>query len=193
MQETFFPACVKNSYSTKGLCMKKLQQFLSFGKVVFTVTGTLITTTLFSNPVLAQFHGYFPGTMCQPIAITPYYLSILNIVYLPDGLINLSSSQTIGVTCPIPQRYPEDDAGGSKRSALIFVSKSNSQKLECDLYAQDPATGQAVYPGGSVTTNATGSSILIYTSPISKSATYNLQCELPPGSKILNYQLYEPQ
>ncbi len=163
--------------------MKRFQQFTSFGNAVFAITGTLMTTTLVSNPVLAQqFYGqpYFPGTMCQS-----YNGENLFTRYI-TGTFNNGNSSVV-VICPIPQRYPEDDAG-SKRSALIQVSSgSRGGRVSCSLFADD-GTGK-ISGVGSATDSGTG---LLFTPPGPKGLVYNLLCTLPVGTGIINYGLYEP-
>lgn len=156
-------------------------------KVIAALSVTLMSTIAFSASAYASEQHTYPGSVCD--ATNSADAAIL--AKYAGKAINTSSSQTISyVVCPIVRDVLNSSTIGP--STYIRVNNTKNVTTTCWLESLDSEGGYFEYKEKSSSGVGTRTLVIQLSASSTQSGKpYQIECRLPAGSSILQYNAVE--
>lgn len=158
-------------------------------KAIAVLSVTLMSTAAFSASAYASEQHTYPGSMCD--APNSASAAIFSKGVTGGAALNTSSSQTINyVVCPIVRDVLNSSTIGP--SAYIRVKNTKNVITTCWLESISSEGGYYDYKQNSF--SGVGTRTLVIQLPASSTQLgkpYQIECSLPPGSSIVQYNVAE--
>ncbi|WP_009633742.1 hypothetical protein [Synechocystis sp. PCC 7509] len=154
---------------------------------IATLGVTLMSTIVFSASAYASEQHTYPGSICD--ATSSVGAALLD--KYAGRALNTSSSQTINyVVCPIVRDVLNSSTIGPK--AYIRVKNTKNVTTTCWLESINSDGGYFDYQAKSLSGAGTSTLVIqLAASSTQSGRPYQLECSLPSGSSVLQYNVVE--